>query len=136
MNWKENLIEDLTPRRKRNNSIEVYLSLKKEVIQPTLKEISAILNDHYIFTSLGTNNEELTVQSGFLKLFRMKILFQDSKLKLEYYCADNIELSLEPELILKSEKFFELSEVTEELIGKEFYENFKPLLPICFSEKQ
>ena len=132
MNWKEKLAKELSHRKRGVDSVVEYLRIQKEVILPAFKEIVKILYDHSIYADTDNCNEVLTVKFGHINLFSMKIMLDYDKIKIEFSNIDTTEPPIESELILSSTKILAFEDVTEEKIGNEFYEAFKPMIKRYF----
>jgi len=130
MNWKIELANELAHRINGNddNIVGSYLRIMKEVILPVFKDIKQLLHVHQIEAKICNNNNELVVEYGSLQWFKMKTDLHAGKLRIEYFYAETSENIFEPDLKLGNTKDIDLGNVTQEKIGLEFLEAFKPLL--------
>ena len=129
MNWITNLNE-LLLNSERRIDISEYLNIKKDIIKPVIIEIDSILNKYNYETTVKGNYDEIIVKFGSVDWFAMKCSFHAGRLKIEYFYADTTIPTIEPLLILKSEKQFELYLITNDLIGEAFIDGFEEVFEL------
>ena len=132
MKWKIELAKELAHRIKVSDEYIAgnYLRIMKEVILPVFKDIKQILHDHRIEAKINNNNDELVVEFLSLQWFKMRIDLYEDKMRIEYFYAKTSENAFEPDLILGNTMDIDLGNVTQEKIGLEFLEAFRPLLKL------
>lgn len=132
MNWKENLNELLSNRKVgTSNRIEIFLKVQNEIILPTFKEIDKLLSEHQLICSIDYSNCSLKLYG-----FTMSTALEDDNIKVTFSYLNPIE----PEELgeYKESKFLSipLLEVTNEVVGELFYNEFKKLFLLVNKKKQ
>jgi Ni,Fe-hydrogenase III component G len=128
MNWK-NKLENLLAHRKRKDNIKNYLNAMKENVLPTFHEIAKILYEHHVNSSISNNDELKVNDCGFV----MSVELNESKVKITFRYLNPIETEDLPPLKDSVEKYFEIEEITKDLVGEEFAEAFQLVVPMFFS---